>query len=54
MDNRDNYFMLAVMIFGILLVFAAVSFVVWRLHAKESENLNRKLREYQQIGRGTN
>ena len=26
----------------------AVSFVVWRLHTKETEYLNRKLREYQQ------
>ena len=42
--------MLAVMIFGILFVFVVVSFVIWRLHARESENLNRKLREYQQTG----
>lgn len=46
--DQDNVSMLFVMLLGILLVFAAVSFVVWRLHAKESENLNRKLREYQQ------
>lgn len=45
-----NLFMLAVMLLGILAVFAAVSFVVWRLHTRESENLNRKLREYQQTG----
>lgn len=46
--DKDNVSMLLVMLLGILLVFAVVSFVVWRLHARESENLNRKLREYQQ------
>ena len=48
--DRGNVLMLAVMIFGILFVFVVVSFVIWRLHARESENLNRKLREYQQTG----
>lgn len=48
--DKDNVPMLIVMLLGIFLVFAVVSFVVWRLHAKESENLNRKLREYQQTG----
>lgn len=47
-----NVFMLAAMVFGISAVFAVVSYVIWRLHARESENLNRKLREYQQAGRG--
>lgn len=46
--DKDNVPMLIVMLLGIFLVFAVVSFVVWRLHARESENLNRKLREYQQ------
>lgn len=45
-----NLLMLAVMFLGILAVFAAVSFVIWRLHTRESENLNRKLREYQKTG----
>lgn len=45
--DQDNIPMLMVMLLGILLVFAVVSFVIWRLHARESENLNRKLREYQ-------
>lgn len=48
--DKDNVPMLIVMLLGIFLVFAVVSFVVWRLHARESENLNRKLREYQQTG----
>lgn len=48
--DKDNVPMLIVMLLGIFLVFAVVSFVVWRLHARESENLNRKLREYQQSG----
>lgn len=51
--DKGNALMLIVMMFGILLVFAVVSFVIWRLHARESENLNRKLREYQEAGRGT-
>lgn len=46
----ENILMLAVMFLGILAVFAAVSFAIWRLHARESENLNRKLKEYQQTG----
>lgn len=49
--DKDNVSMLLVMLLGILLVFAVVSFVVLRLHTKESENLNQKLREYQQAGR---
>lgn len=49
--DKDNVSMLLVMLLGILLVFVVVSFVVWRLHARESENLNWKLREYQQAGR---
>lgn len=44
----ENISMLAVMMLGILVVFAVVSYVIWKLHARESENLNRKLREYQQ------
>ena len=44
----ENISMLAVMMLGILVVFAGVSYVIWKLHARESENLNRKLREYQQ------
>lgn len=48
--DKGNVFMLIAMILGILFVFAVVSFVIWRLHAKESENLNQKLREYQQAG----
>lgn len=47
----ENLSMLAVMAVGILVVFVTVSFVIWRLHARETENLNRKLREYQQTGR---
>ncbi len=43
----ENIFMLAVMVAGILAVFVTVSFVIWRLHKRESENLNRKLSEYQ-------
>ncbi|MCX4322117.1 MAG: DUF3021 family protein [Lachnospiraceae bacterium] len=46
----ENLSMLAVMAVGILVVFVTVSFVIWRLHARETENLNRKLREYQQTG----
>lgn len=46
--NIDNLFMLAVMLLGILTVFAVVSFVIWRVHKEESESLNRKLKEYQQ------
>lgn len=46
----ENVAMLAVMLLGILVVFAVVSFAIWRIHARESENLNRKLREYQQTG----
>lgn len=49
--DKDNVPMLIVMLLGIFLVFAVVSFVVWRLHARESENLNRKLREYQRSGK---
>lgn len=48
--DQDNIPMLMVMLLGILFVFAVVSFVIWRLHARESENLNRKLREYQKAG----
>lgn len=48
--DRGNLFMPVVMIVGILLVFVAVASVIWRLHARESENLNRKLREYQRTG----
>lgn len=48
--DKDNVPMLIVMIFGILIVFVVVSFVIWRMHTRESENLNRKLREYQQTG----
>ncbi len=47
----ENIFMLAAMMFGILVVFVTVSFVIWRLHERETENLNRKLREYQQTGK---
>ena len=43
----ENIFMLAAMVVGILAVFMVVSFVIWRLHKRESENLNRKLSEYQ-------
>lgn len=50
--EKENFFMPVVMILGILLVFSVVSFVVWRLHARESENLNQKLREYQQREEG--
>lgn len=46
----ENLFMLAVMFLGILAVFVAVSSAVCKFHAKETENLNRKLREYQQTG----
>lgn len=49
----ENIFMLAAMVVGILAVFVAVSFVIWRLHKRESENLNRKLSEYQQTGKKT-
>lgn len=48
----ENLFMLAAMVSGILAVFVVVSFVIWRLHERETENLNRKLREYQQTGKG--
>lgn len=47
----ENLSMLAVMAAGILAVFVSVSFVIWRLHARESESLNRKLKEYQQTGK---
>lgn len=47
----ENLSMLAVMVVGILAVFVTVSFVIWRMHARESENLNRKLKEYQQTGK---
>lgn len=47
----ENIFMLTAMVFGILVVFVVVSFVIWRLHKRESENLNRKLREYQKMGK---
>lgn len=50
--DKGNVLMLIVMVLGILLVFAVVSFVIWRLHTRESKNLNQKLREYQQAGRG--
>lgn len=46
----DNIFMFAVMFLGIAVVFAVVSFVIWRLHKRESESLNQKLKEYQQAG----
>lgn len=45
-----NILMLVVMALGILVVFAVVSFVIWKLHERETENLNRKLKEYQQTG----
>lgn len=47
-----NLFMLAVMVLGIAVVFVAVSSVIWGLHKRESENLNRKLKEYQRTGTG--
>lgn len=50
--DQDNASMLLVMLLGIFLVFAVVSSVIWKLHARESKNLNRKLREYQQAGKG--
>ena len=49
----ENIFMLAGMVLGILIVFVVVSFVIWGLHKRESEHLNRKLREYQQAGERT-
>lgn len=49
--ERGNLPMLAVMAFGILIVFAAVSAVLWSWHKKETANLNRKLQEYQAGGR---
>lgn len=51
--DKGNALMLIVMVLGILFVFVVVFFVICRLHTKESENLNRKLREYQKAGRGT-
>lgn len=45
--ERGNLPMLAVMAFGILIVFIVVSAVVWSWHKKETERLNSKLREYQ-------
>lgn len=48
--ERGNIFMPAVMTVGILLVFIAVSAVVWSWHKRESETLNRKLQEYQAGG----
>ena len=48
--DRGNLLMPVVMMVGILLVFVAVASVIWKLHAKESEILNRKLKEYQRIG----
>lgn len=47
-----NLFMLTVMVLGIAVVFVAVSSVIWGLHKRESENLNRKLKEYQRTGTG--
>lgn len=48
--DKNNFFMAAVMALGILIVFAVVFFAMLRLHVRESENLNRKLREYQEAG----
>lgn len=45
--EKGNMPMLAVMALGIMLVFAAVSAVVWSWHKKEAERLNSKLQEYQ-------
>ena len=44
----ENICMFAAMVMGILIVFAIVYFVIWRLHKRDSENLNRMLKEYQQ------
>lgn len=48
--ERGNLPMLAVMVFGILIVFAVVSAVVWNWHKKETQRLNSKLQEYQAGG----
>lgn len=45
--RRGNMLMPAVMALGILMVFVAVSAVVWSWQKKETELLNRKLQEYQ-------
>lgn len=45
-----NIFMLAVMILAILFIFIVVSAAMWRMYERESEDLNRKLREYQSAG----
>lgn len=49
----ENIFMLAAMTLGILVVFVSVSFVIRRLHERETENLNRMLKEYQQAAQRT-
>lgn len=49
----ENIFMLAAMTLGILVVFVIVSFVIMRLHERETENLNRMLKEYQQAAQRT-
>lgn len=49
----ENIFMLAAMTLGILVVFVIVSFVIRRLHERETENLNRMLKEYQQAAQRT-
>lgn len=49
----ENIFMLAAMTLGILGVFVIVSFVIRRLHERETENLNRMLKEYQQAAQRT-
>lgn len=45
--ERGNMLMLVVMALGIMVVFVAVSVVVWSWHKKEAEHLNSKLQEYQ-------
>ncbi len=49
----ENIFMLAAMTWGILVVFVIVSFAIYRLHERETENLNRMLKEYQQAAQRT-
>lgn len=49
----ENIFMLAAMTLGILVVFVIVSFAIYRLHERETENLNRMLKEYQQAAKRT-
>lgn len=48
--ERGNLSMPTVMAFGILVVFVAVSAVVWNWHKKETQRLNSKLQEYQAGG----